>query len=86
MKSSHQKPFWDDLDDSHLFDLILNEIGGLGRFQIFLLVLSLVCSFVAAVNHLSPIYLAFSPRKFECIGVNFEHGDVLNASITQNVS
>ena len=85
-KSSQQKPFWDTLDDSHLFDLILHEVGGLGRYQIFLLLMSLLCSFIAAFNHLSPIYLAFNPKHFECIGVNYEEGEVLNATITQEVS
>lgn len=55
-----------DIDSNELFDLILNQTGGFGRYQIGLLFLSLLASFTAACNHLSPIYLAFAP-KHTCI-------------------
>lgn len=53
------------MDRNELFELILNELGGFGRFQIRLLLLSLIASFLCALNHLGAIYLAFAP-KFSC--------------------
>ena len=52
-------------DENHFFDLIIQEIGGFGRFQKFLLFLSSISSVIAACNHLSPIYLTYTPC-FEC--------------------
>ena len=53
------------MDENELFDKILQEIGGFGKYQIFLLFLSLITSIFAACNHLSPIYLTFTPT-FQC--------------------
>ena len=53
-------------DKNELFERMLHDVGGFGRFQILLLVSSLFASFVAAFNHLGPIYLAFSPE-YECV-------------------
>ena len=53
-------------DESHTFDLIIQETGGFGRFQQMILVLSLISSVLAACNHLSPIYLTYTPC-FDCI-------------------
>merc|ERR1712223_2288318 len=53
-------------DEIHTFDLIIQETGGFGRFQQMILVLSLISSVVAACNHLSPIYLTYTPC-FDCI-------------------
>ena len=81
----------DELGKNELFELVLHDIGGFGRFQVIttvhsinvirkdpylvsantlfnqirLLVLSLLASIVAAMNHLGVIYIAFSPP-FEC--------------------
>ena len=52
-------------DENHFFDLIIQEIGGFGRFQKFLFFLSSISSVIAACNHLSPIYLTYTPC-FEC--------------------
>ena len=52
-------------DENYFFDLIIQEIGGFGRFQKLILFLSLISSVTAACNHLSPIYLTYSPC-FEC--------------------
>ena len=55
-------------DEIHTFDLIIQETGGFGRFQQMILVLSLISSVVAACNHLSPIYLTYTPCfDFSCI-------------------
>ena len=53
-------------DEIHTFDLIIQETGGFGRFQQMILVLSLISSVLAACNHLSPIYLTYTPC-FDCI-------------------
>ena len=53
-------------DEIHTFDLIIQETGGFGRFQQIILLLSLISSVVAACNHLSPIYLTYTPC-FDCI-------------------
>ena len=53
------------LDKNALFELVLNDLGGFGRFQKLLLALSLISSSLAALNHLGPIYLAYTP-KFGC--------------------
>ena len=52
-------------DDNYFFDLIIQEIGGFGRFQKLILFLSSISSVTAACNHLSPIYLTYTPC-FEC--------------------
>ena len=52
-------------DEFHTFDLIIQETGGFGRFQQIILLLSLISSVVAACNHLSPIYLTYTPC-FDC--------------------
>ena len=52
-------------DDNYFFDLIIQEIGGFGRFQKLILFLSSIASVTAACNHLSPIYLTYTPC-FEC--------------------
>ena len=52
-------------NEFHTFDLIIQETGGFGRFQQIILLLSLVSSVVAACNHLSPIYLTYTPC-FDC--------------------
>lgn len=54
---------YQELDNNELFDSTLEEVGGFGRFQIRTLVLSLLVSILSACNHLSPIFLAFSPTK-----------------------
>ena len=55
-----------DIESNQLFDLILKEVGGFGRYQKLLLVLSLFVSILAACNHLSPIYLTYTPD-YKCI-------------------
>lgn len=55
-----------EMDKNELFEQILHDLGGFGRFQILLLLSSLFASFLAAFNHLGPIYLAFTPE-FECV-------------------
>ena len=55
-----------NIDNNELFDLILKEIGGFGRYQKCLLALSFFSSILAACNHLSPIYLTYTPN-YECI-------------------
>lgn len=67
------------LDESQLFELILKEVGGFGRYQKLLLSLSLFVSIIAACNHLSPIYLNYQPDKYQCI-------EPTNESITGNLS
>ena len=62
----------DNLDDNHLFDLIIQEIGAFGIFQKTILALSLIASLVAACNHLSPIYLTFTPN-FKCVNGTAEN-------------
>ncbi len=56
----------DSVDSNELFDLVLKETGGFGRYQIGLLLLGLFSCLAAACNHLSPIYLAYVP-KYHCI-------------------
>ena len=56
----------DDIESNQLFDVILKEAGGFGRYQKLLLILSLFVSILAACNHLSPIYLTYTPD-YECI-------------------
>ena len=68
----------ENIDNNQLFDLILKESGGFGRYQKLLLVLSLFVSILAASNHLSPIYLTYTPD-YECI-----EGDP--NSILQNIT
>lgn len=67
------------LDESQLFELMLQEVGGFGRYQKLLLSLSLFVSIIAACNHLSPIYLNYQPEKFQCI-------QPTNDSIISNIS
>ena len=55
-----------DIESNQLFDLILKEVGGFGWYQKLLLVLSLFVSILAACNHLSPIYLTYTPN-YKCI-------------------
>ena len=62
----------DTMDDNYLFDLIMQEIGGFGIYQKTILVLSLIASLVAACNHLSPIYLTFTPN-FKCVNETAEN-------------
>ena len=62
----------DTMDDNNLFDLIMQEIGGFGIFQKTILALSLIASLVAACNHLSPIYLTFTPN-FKCVNETAEN-------------
>ena len=57
----------DETDNNQLFDLILKETGGFGRYQKLLLGLSLFVSILAASNHLSPIYMTYTPEDYECI-------------------
>jgi hypothetical protein len=59
-----------NVDNNQLFELLLEETGGFGRYQVGLLVLSLLASFVAACNHLSPIYLTYTP-KHTCVRGKF---------------
>ena len=54
------------MDENELFDKILQESGGFGKYQKSLLFLSLLTSACAACNHLSPIYLTYTP-KFQCV-------------------
>ena len=68
----------ENIDNNQLFDLVLKEAGGFGRYQKLLLVLSLFVSILAASNHLSPIYLTYTPD-YECI-----EGDP--NSILQNIT
>ena len=56
----------DSIESNQLFDVILKEAGGFGRYQKLLLILSLFVSILAACNHLSPIYLTYTPH-YECI-------------------
>ena len=56
----------ENVDSNQLFDSILKEIGGFGRYQKFLLALSFFSSILCACNHLSPIYLTYTPD-YECI-------------------
>ena len=53
---------FNSFDDDNLFDSLLNDVGGFGWFQKRTLLLSLLASFVSACNHLSPIFLVFSPK------------------------
>ena len=55
-----------EVDENELFDRILMEAGGFGKYQVALLFMSLLASTFAACNHLSPIYLTYTP-KFHCI-------------------
>lgn len=52
-------------DKNAIFEIILEDIGGFGKYQVLILLLASVSSIVSACNHLSPIFLAFSPS-FEC--------------------
>lgn len=54
------------LDDSQLFDRLIEDVNGFGMFQKRLLLLSLIASAVASCNHLSQIFLAFTPD-FLCV-------------------
>lgn len=54
-----------DEDANELFDILIDDVGGFGRFQIRMLLVSLLASIVTACNHFSPIYLAYTPN-FNC--------------------
>ena len=60
----------ENVDSNELFDMVLREAGGMGRYQKFLLALSIFVSLTAACNHLSPIYLAYAPR-YKCVQGNW---------------
>ena len=52
-------------DKNVIFEKILRQLGGFGRFQWFMLALSLFSSMCCAFNHLSMIYKMFTPS-FQC--------------------
>ena len=64
-----------NLDENQIFDLIIKDIGGFGLFQKSLLFLSIFASLVAACNHLSPIYLTYTPD-FQCADNNTIQNEV----------
>ena len=51
-----------DLDNNELFDKLIEDVNGWGRFQKRMWVLSLIVSITASCNHLSPLYTAYSPK------------------------
>ena len=65
MKSSEAQSY-ENMDKNELFEELLKDTGGFGRFQYLVLTLSILASILCGCNHLSPVYLAYSP-KFNCI-------------------
>ena len=55
-----------DMSANELFDTLIDDTGGFGRFQIMMWTISLLASLVTACNHFSPIYLAFTPN-YKCV-------------------
>ena len=53
-------------DNNELFDRLIEDVNGFGWFQKRMWILSLLVSIVPACNHLSPLYLAYSPTH-QCI-------------------
>ncbi len=53
------------LDRNELFELMLELSGGFGRQQWSLAAVGLIVCFLAAMNHLGTIFIAFAP-KFKC--------------------
>ena len=47
------------------FDQLLDKVGGFGKWQKTVVIISFLSSFICAFNHYSPIFLAYKP-KFEC--------------------
>ena len=58
---SNNKNF-QDLDNNELFARLIDDVNGFGWFQKRMWLLSLIASIIAACNHLSPIYIAYSPE------------------------
>ena len=56
----------ENIDSNVLFDNVLKEVGGFGRYQKSLLAISLLVSILSACNHLAPIYLTYSPD-YQCV-------------------
>ena len=55
----------EETDKNELFDTVLEDLGGFGRFQIILLILSLIASTIAAFNHVGYVFLVYKPS-FDC--------------------
>lgn len=72
MNSSEKKPSgkvsedYGSMDKNELFEELLKDTGGFGRFQYLVLSLSILASILCGCNHLSPVYIAYTP-KFNCI-------------------
>ena len=54
------------MDKNEIFELMLKDLGGFGRFQVMIMLISYISSTLCSINHVGPVFLAFS-RKFKCI-------------------